>query len=85
MSFSRAMQPGQPPQAAPGPQQPNPLVAEMQQVTASVQALIRKLKSLPGINHQVFEQGVALMTQGTTLIGQAMPKGQGPGAQPPQR
>lgn len=72
-SFTQAMQAGQP-----GPQQPqqNPLVAEMHQVTASVQALIQKLRQVPGVNEAMFQQGVQLMTQGIQAIAQAMPKQQ---------
>lgn len=78
MSFSRAMQPGQPPQAAPGPQQPNPLVAEMQQVTSAVEALIQKLRRVPGINQQSFDQGVQMLKQGIQTIASSMPQRGGP-------
>jgi hypothetical protein len=75
MSFTQAMQAGG---GQPGPQQPqqNPLVAEMHQTTQAVQALIQKLRQVPGIDQAMFQQGVQLMAQGTQMIAQAMPKQQ---------
>jgi hypothetical protein len=80
MSFTQAMQGGQP---APAPQQ-NPLVAEMQQTTQAVQSLIQKLRQVPGINQATFEQGVQQMKQGIQMIASAMPQRQGQGAAPGQ-
>jgi hypothetical protein len=78
VSFTQAMQAGQP------AQQQNPLIAEMHQTTQAVQSLIQKLRQVPGVNAAMFQQGVQLMTQGTQMIAQAMPKqqagGGGPGA-----
>ena len=70
-SFTQAMQASQP---APQPQQQNPLVAEMHQTSQAVQSLIQKLRQVPGINEAMFQQGVQMMTQGTQMIAQAMPK-----------
>lgn len=73
MSFTQAMQPSQP-----GAQQPqqNPLIAEMHQTVQAVQALLQKLRQVPGVNQDAFQQGVQQMTQGLQAISQAMPKQQ---------
>jgi hypothetical protein len=78
MSFTQAMQAGQPGEQ-PG-QGGAPLVAEMQQTVAAVQSLLQKLRRVPGINQGMFEQGVQQMSQGIQMIAQAMPKRQAPPA-----
>jgi hypothetical protein len=85
MSFTQAMQSGQPQQAQAQPQQ-NPLIAEMHQTVTAVQSLLQKLRQVPGVDQNAFAQGVQMMTQGLQSIAQAMPKqaqGGGGGAPPP--
>lgn len=64
------------------------LVQEIKTTVAQVTDLMHRLRAIPGVNQQMFEQASGQMTQAFLMIGASMPKqgagGSPPGAMPPR-